>query len=153
MKHLSDPRSKTKRRSRRRRSTHALAKKIEKVVLREGFVTVPQLRAILGDNWCGGGLTLCDVDDYNIVYWIDASAVLRRAINRLVVEERIEACFVSPGLHLLTSGEELALPYAAHPTKEGYRSPHWLPLVLAAPGTTRRRQALFRRGRRRGFDW
>ncbi len=77
----------------------------------------------------GGKRALYSQKDPNIVYWIGISPEAENAILELLKEKAIK---VEPTVELVyyIDGIVLLLPLVKRPPQGGYKSPHWLPVVL-----------------------
>jgi hypothetical protein len=112
-----------------------LAEEIEDYVLGMGNVTLVELERWLGPQYCGTGM-LVDTRDPNLVFWKGYSEAVIEAFNQLIREGRIEIKTARLLIYAMDGGA-LLLPIAKRPPREGYRRPHWLPVLLNVPRVSR----------------
>lgn len=86
-------------------------------------------RNLNANNRLDGTISFCASRDENVVLWAGMSQDFGNALAYLLSEELIE---LTPTEYLvyLCDGYVLDLPVAKRLRKKGFKSPHWLPVVL-----------------------
>jgi hypothetical protein len=105
-----------------------LADEIERLLDGWGHVSFVELANWLGESFRGNG-RITSARDPNIVFWQGLAEPVVEALNRLIREGRLEIKASSLLVYTFDGGS-LRLPIAKRPPREGYRKPHWLPVVL-----------------------
>jgi hypothetical protein len=105
------------------------------------FVEAARELEVLGVP-CAGDLALYLGDDDNLIVWAGMSMPF---LNAVIAAREDGLVRFEPSSHLtyLIDGCTQRLPIARHPPAGGYKSPHWLPVVMRLGPTSppRRRSA------------
>ena len=116
----------------KRNQTRSLAEDIAELIQRRKHVSMVEIMKLAGDEGKGDiSLAL----DYNIVLWGAVSSALADAMDELRQKKLVHPHNVHHLVYLI-DGAIMELPIATQPptTKNGYKEPHWFPIVFQ-PGT------------------
>ncbi|MCC6315682.1 MAG: hypothetical protein IT337_16920 [Thermomicrobiales bacterium] len=117
------------------------AKALEFVAERGGGVSLVEVQNFLRSEGIDtdGGLQSHFPDDSNVVIWAGMSEAFCDVLDVLLNHTDVRA---STAMVYLIDGGWLSLPMAKRPPKNGYKKPHWLPIVFwekgKAPGDRRK---------------
>ena len=78
-----------------------------------------------------GDVTITHPSDPNLIIWMGASDLLADVLNELVQARLVHYQDTNPLVYAYDGGG-LTLPIANRPPRQGYKSPHWLPIVVNA---------------------
>ena len=109
-------------------TAEAMANVMSEIIARSSSPSLPELIREVGPQ-AEGDLDCVSGTDPNIILWHHVSDTFIEALSLLLDQERAYLHPVSP-LTLLNS-PHLVLPLVKRPPKNGYRDPHWLPVVLS----------------------
>lgn len=112
-------------------SVAALADALVALVIKRDHVTFVEAERELAQDGapCSGDVVIAASSDPHLVVWAGMSQEFADAVELARAGGRLH--FV-PTQHLtyLIDGQVLTLPLAQRPPDRGYRTPHWLPVVM-----------------------
>ena len=111
-------------------SDQVLKERILDVVRSEGDATFARLEQLEG---FGGGDQVLGNTDTNVIVWGHLTTEAVTAVMELQREGRISVKVVSPFFYFHDGSAGPNLPIAKKPPAQGYKEPHWQP-VLLVPG-------------------
>lgn len=104
-----------------------LANILKDVVERESDATFPGWLRHCGDR--GAGDFEIGLLDLNIVWWAGLSEAAARAVEIAREEKMVGLDVVEPMVYLIDGGM-LNIPLVKRPPPQGYKKPHWIPVIF-----------------------
>ena len=95
---------------------------------KRGGITLAELRDILGER-AKGTAEICDAFDEHLILWKGASREFAEAFCDLLSEGTITLRPAPPFVYIM-DGCVLTLPIAKQPPISGYKTDHWMPVLI-----------------------
>jgi len=110
-----------------RNPEYTLAEDVENLIISKTYVSMVDIMNLAGDEGMGEGRMT--IGDDNIVVWADMSEELVNVITSLRVNKSIHIHKADPLVYVMDGGWP-NMPMVNRPPKNGYKHPHWLPIVF-----------------------